>query len=80
VNGVECIDGILIWMQKPTKKDWRLVYEEDLFCGRKHKFGLTMQATCNSQKQFLDVSINYGAALSDHMAFEVSDLRRKLLA
>jgi len=39
-----------------------------------------MQATCNSQKQFLDVSINYGAALSDHMAFEVSDLRRKLLS
>ena len=39
-----------------------------------------MQATCNSQKQFLDVSINYGAASSDHMAFEVSDLRRKLLS
>jgi len=81
-NCVGYIDGILIWMQKPKKDDCEDVdvCEKKFFCGRKHKFGLNMQATCNSQKQFLDVSINYRAALSDHMVFEVSDLRQKLLS
>lgn len=69
-----CIDGIVVWTHKPSKEDCEEigVSEAKFFCGRKHKFGLNMQAICNHKKQFLDISIIYGAATSDLMAFEVS--------
>ena len=76
-----CIDGIVVWTHKPSKEDCEEigVSEAKFFCGRKHKFGLNMQAICNHKKQFLDISIIYGAATSDLMAFEVSELRQKYL-
>ena len=52
--------------------------ELKFFCGRKHKYGLNLQAVCDHKKRFLDISINYGAASSDHMAFQVSHLKEKL--
>ena len=77
-----CIDGILIWTHKPSKEECDRVgvSESKFFCGRKHKFGLNlnMQAICNHKKQFTSISILYGAASSDLMAFEVSDIRQKL--
>ncbi|KAL7532194.1 hypothetical protein ACHAXR_006360, partial [Thalassiosira sp. AJA248-18] len=78
---VGCIDGIIIWTHKPSKEDCDEVgvSESKFFCGRKHKFGLNMQAVCNHKKQFLDVSILYGASSSDHLSFEVSELRQKKL-
>jgi hypothetical protein len=48
------------------------------FCGRKKKFGLYMQATCDAEGRFLDVSIKHPAATSDHLAFCTSSFRHKL--
>ena len=77
---VGCIDGILIWSHKPTKEECAKVGVSELkfFCGRKHKYGLNLQAVCDHKKRFLDLSINFGAASSDHMAFLVSHLKEKL--
>ena len=61
--------------QKPFEAG---VDESKFFCGRKHKFGLNLQAICDHKKRFLYISVMYGASASDHIAFEVSELRQKL--
>lgn len=75
-----CIDGVLIWMNKPSKKDCSVttVGQSKFYCGRKQKFGLNLQAVCDSNCRFLDVSIIYGGATSDFLAFKGSDLKNKL--
>lgn len=78
---VGCIDGLIIWTHKPSlaECDEIGVGQSKFFCGRKHKFGLNMQAICNDKKQFTDISISYGASTSDLLAFEVSAFRQKQL-
>lgn len=75
------IDGILIWTHKPTLKECEKTKQTQIkyLCGRKKKYGLNMQAVCDSQGRFLDVSIQYGGASSDLIAFESSELHRKLV-
>jgi hypothetical protein len=48
-NCVCAIDGILIWMHKPSEKEAKLskVNQKMYLCGRKHKFGLNCQAVCD---------------------------------
>ncbi|KAL7524932.1 hypothetical protein ACHAWF_001135, partial [Thalassiosira exigua] len=77
---VGCIDDIIIWTHKPLREDCGEVGvdKKKFFCGRKSKFGLNMQVICDKKRRFVHVCINYGAALSDHMAFEVSELKQKL--
>ena len=36
---------------------------------------MNLQAICDHKKRFIYISIKYGASASDHIAFEVSDLR-----
>jgi hypothetical protein len=74
------IDGILIWMHKPSLKEANRagVGQKKFLCGRKHKFGLNCQAVCDVQGQILDISITYGGSSSDCLAFEASDLHRRL--
>jgi len=42
------VDGIPIWMNKPSQRDCEEAEcsPGNFFCGRKHKFGLNMQAIC----------------------------------
>ena len=42
------IDGMLVWMHKPSKKDCTQsgVDEIKWHCSRKHRYGLNMQAIC----------------------------------
>ena len=49
---VGCIDGLLIWMHKPSKEECKEigVDETKFFCGRKHKYGLNLQAICDHKK------------------------------
>lgn len=49
-NCVGAIDGILIWVDKPSDADCKdvKVGPKKFFCGRKKKFGLNMQAICDS--------------------------------
>ena len=51
------IDGIIIWMNRPTLKEASKVGvdQQKFFCGRKHKFGLNCQAVCDVRGRFLNV-------------------------
>ena len=74
------IDGILIWLEKPTKKhaEEAGIGQGKLLCGRKHKFGLNCQAVSDVNGRILDISIVYGGASSDLLAFEGSTLHHRL--
>jgi hypothetical protein len=74
------IDGILIWIHKPSPADCRQlkVGQAKFFCGRKKKFGLNCHAVCDARGRFLDISICLGGASSDCLAFERSSLFQKL--
>ena len=50
-NCIGCIDGILIWTNKPSKPyllNAKLGCKK-FFCGRKKRYGLNMQAVCDSK-------------------------------
>jgi hypothetical protein len=70
------IDGILIWIEKPSGKhcDKSECGAKKFFCGRKKKFGLNMQATCDHEKRFLDIYLGHPASTSDYLAFCSSSL------
>ena len=74
------IDGILIWMHKPSLKeaDGAGVGQKKFLCGRKNKFGLNCQAVCDVRGRILDISITYGGSSSDCLAFEASNLHKRL--
>ena len=76
-----CIDGILIWIHKPSTPDLDNNIEfgsKKFFCGRKKKFGLNMQAVCDARRRFIDVSIEHPGCTSDYLAFALSSLHKKL--
>lgn len=74
------VDGILIWIERPSKSQCSIakVDPSKFFCGRKHKFGLNCQAVCDSEKRFLDISIQFPGSTADCIAFEGMDLYRRL--
>jgi hypothetical protein len=76
------LDGLLVWTTKPTKPDLEElnIGEKKFFCGRKKKFGLNLQAVCDSSRKFLFVEISHPGATSDFLAFGRSQLNRKLEA
>jgi hypothetical protein len=82
--GIACcigaIDGILIWIHKPTEANCKDmgVGPVKFFCGRKKKYGLNMQAICDSKRRFLWVDIRFPGATSDYFAFEQTELFEKL--
>jgi hypothetical protein len=73
------MDGVLIWILKPTEKDVSSarIGRKKFLCGGKGKFGLNCQAVSDVSGCILDISIVCGGALSDCMAF-ASDLFRQL--
>ena len=75
-----CIDGLLIWTHQPTEAECEEigVGSSKFMCGRKLKFGLNLQAVCDSKLRFLDISILFGGATSDLLSFECSNLRHLL--
>jgi hypothetical protein len=79
-NCAGAIDGILIWMLKPSAKEAKRVGvdQKKFLCGRKHKFGLNCQAVSDCRGRILDISIKYGGASSDCLAFEASKLHERL--
>ena len=70
------IDGILIWIKKPTIANAERAGSGQMrfLCGRKGKFGLNCQAVSDVRGRFLDISIGYGGSSSDCLAFEASSL------
>ena len=66
-----CIDGVLIWTEKPTEKECEVMQcgSTRFLCGRKGKFGFNMQAICDSRRRFLDIWILHPASSSDFLAY-----------
>ena len=79
-NCAGAIDGILIWILKPSLEESKIagVGQKKFLCGRKHKFGLNCQAVFDCRGRILDISIKYGGSSSDCLAFEASELYTRL--
>jgi hypothetical protein len=74
------IDGMLIWTDKRTKSECNRVKagSAKFYCSRKSKYGLNMQAVCDANKKFLDVSILQPASASDYLCLLTSTLHARL--
>jgi DDE superfamily endonuclease len=77
-NCVGAIDGMLIWIHMPTKAQAGEVGGGKYYCGRKKKYGLSMQAVCDARKRFIDVDIRNPGSMSDYLMFLRSSLHDKL--
>jgi DDE superfamily endonuclease len=79
-NCAGAVDGILIWIEKPTEENAKKagIGRKKFLCSRKNKFGLNCQAVADKRGRLLDISIKYGGSSSDCLAFEASDLCRRL--
>jgi hypothetical protein len=77
---VGAVDGILIWIGRPSEKDAARsgCGPAKFFCGRKHKFGLNCQAICDARGKFLDVSLMFPGSTSDVLSFESSSIYGRL--
>jgi DDE superfamily endonuclease len=79
-NCAGCIDGVLIWIHRPSKSELKKlnIGGRKFFCGRKKKFGLNMQAVCDSNRRFLDVQIQHPGCTSDYLSFILSKICKTL--
>lgn len=79
-NCVGAIDGILIWIHKPSEPQLKeLGYgPKKFFCGRKKKYGVNMQAICDAQRRFIDYQIKHPGATADYLAFTTSNIFTKI--
>jgi DDE superfamily endonuclease len=77
---VAATDGLMIWIERPSVKGCEAAHcgAKKFFCGRKHKFGLNLQGTCDAEGRFLDVSIAHPASTSDFLAFTTSRLHKMI--
>ena len=79
-NCVGCIDGMLLWSEKPYLTECKKVGVDSgkFYCGRKGKYGLNMQAVCDGCHRFTYVSVLHPASVSDYLAFIPSSLYQQL--
>ena len=80
-NCVGCVDGMLVWTDKPSNKA-RMgsdVGSAKYFCGRKKKFGMVLQAICDHDRRFINFDISQPASTSDYLTFCNCDLLKKKL-
>jgi DDE superfamily endonuclease len=70
----------LLWIENPSTADCEQAAcgAKKFFCGRKHKFGLNLQGTCDAEGRFLDISIAHPASCSDFLAYTASKFCKKL--
>ena len=69
-NCIGCIDGLLIWLEKPSKDQCNEVGVDSgkFLCGQKGKFGLNLQGICDARQRFTYISIQHPASASDYLA------------
>lgn len=77
---VGCIDGMLLWIEKPTKVDCCKMKtgEARFYCSRKSRFGFNLQAVCDAHGRFMQVWIKTPGASSDFLSFLRSNLYSEL--
>ena len=66
------VDGILIWVHKPSPKDCvdAGCSSGKFLCARKKKHGLNCQAVCDVRGRILDKSVIYPGSTSDCLALK----------
>ena len=79
-NCVGCIDGMLLWINRPSKKSLMqtMVGPKNLFCDRKKKFGLNLQAICDDKHRFIDINVGHTGDTSDYLAYSTSDIYKRI--
>eukprot|EP00939_MAST-03C_sp_MAST-3C-sp1_P000356 g356.t1 len=65
---IGAVDGLIIGIQKPNVKD-PVAY----FTTRYKKYGVNVQAICDSRRKFTFLSVRYGARMHDSKALELSN-------
>ena len=70
-NCIGCIDGLLIWLEKPLKEQCNEVGGDSgkFLCGQMVKLGLSRQGICDARRWFTYISIQHPASASDYLAF-----------
>lgn len=79
-NVVGVIDGLLIWMEKPSSTDCDYIKcgETQFLCSRKSKYGMNLQAICDHRLCFTYFDLKWTGITSDYMAWVTSDLSIQL--
>ena len=77
---VGATDGMLIWMNKPSTTDQKVIGfgPSKFFCGQKKKYGLNMMGVCDSKRRFIWVEVLMPGSASDFYAFDETGLEKKL--
>ena len=80
-NCAACVDGMLVWTNKPTEQHEDLdIGPAKFYCGRKKKFGINMQGVCDHKKRFLDVVLGHPGSASDFTVWQMCSLRDRMEA
>ena len=79
-NCVGCVDGMLVWTNKPSKSVLKTAQlgAKKFYCGRKKRYGLNMQAICDHKRQFMFIDIAHPASTSDYLSFGSSTICKRL--
>lgn len=77
-----CIDGMLVWMNKPNLRSTKEVGigPKKFFCGRKKKFGINLQAICDHKRRFIDIDVRHPGSTSDYLCFTTSRIHQRILS
>jgi len=79
-NVIGCIDGLLVWTNKPSLAWCRLIKcgEAKFKCARKDKFGVNLQAICDNKLRFTYIDMQWPGSTSDYLAWVTSGLCNRL--
>ena len=77
---VGCIDGMLVWTEKPTEQKCAIMNcgPMHFMCGHKGKYGLNLQGVCDHIQHFISIWILHPGSSSDFLSFTRSSLYRSL--
>ena len=73
---IGAVDGMLVWTRMPTDEECAMARtgHGKFKCTRKGKYGLNMQAACDSERRFIWISIITPGTTSDYLSYITSDL------
>ena len=77
---IGAIDGILIWILKPSRKECDVAgcQEASFKCSRKDKFGINMQAICDYKFRIRWIDLSWPGNSSNYMAWTTSHLYQEV--
>ena len=80
-NCVGCIDGMLLWIEKPFPKECEKVGVDSgkFYCIWKAKFSLNLLGVCDAHHRFTYISLQHPALASDYLSFVTSSLYQQLM-